>query len=170
MGSAMLRMPLFRVGAADTRVLDHADGARWLRLRSELVDVAGHVSDSRGSNRVLLVEDDPAIARMFALGLRHAGLEVEVAPDGVTALDRLRDMTADLVLLDVRMHGMDGIEVLEAIRADAGLRGIRVVMLSNYSEEATVTACRERGALDYVYKWSTTPRELAQTCARWLIN
>lgn len=121
-------------------------------------------------NRLLLVEDDAAIARMFAIGLAHAGYEVRVVADGVSALAALRERAADLVLLDVRMHGMDGIEVLDAIRADALLRATRVVMLSNYSEDTTVQACRDRGALDYVFKWSTTPRELAQTCVRWLLD
>lgn len=125
---------------------------------------------SRRSNRLLLVEDDPAIARMFSLGLTHAGYDVQVVPDGPAALAALRANPADLVLLDVRMHGMDGIQVLDAIRADAGLKGTRVVMLSNYSEDRTVQACRDRGALDYVFKWSLTPRELAQTCVRWLVE
>jgi two-component system response regulator MtrA len=125
---------------------------------------------SRGAHRLLLVEDDPAIAQMFALGLKHAGYDVKVVANGPAALTELRERAFDLVLLDVRMHGMDGIEVLDAIRADAGLAGTRVVMLSNYSEEATVEACRARGVLDYVFKWSLTPRELAQTCVRWLVD
>ena len=137
------------------------------RAVSRIVDrpLHGHVP-----NRLLLVEDDPAIANMFALGLTHAGYEVDIVESGGAALAALRANPADLVLLDVRLHGMDGLQVLDAIRADAGLRQTRVVMLSNFSEQDTVDACRERGALDYVFKWSLTPRELAQTCVRWLLE
>lgn len=110
------------------------------------------------------------MAGMFALGLRLAGYDVRVASGGRAALKMLREDPADLVLLDVRMHGMDGIEVLEALRADPRLNKTRVVMLSNFSEETTVEACRQRGALDYVFKWTTTPGELAQTCVRWLVD
>lgn len=110
------------------------------------------------------------MSAMFALGLRQAGYQVQVTENGASALQALRTEAHDLVLLDVRMEGMDGIEVLEAMRADPELRSTRVVMLSNYGEDATVRACRERGALDYVFKWTTTPRELAQTCVRWLLE
>jgi CheY-like chemotaxis protein len=147
----MLNPPISHVRTAVTEVIER-------RARKSL------------PHRLLLVEDDPSIARMFALGLTQAGYEVQLVTDGRSALEALRAGPVDLVLLDVRLHGMDGIEVLEAIRHDSGIRHTRVVMLSNYSEQSTVEACLERGALDYVFKWSITPRELAQTCVRWLLE
>lgn len=119
--------------------------------------------------RVLLVEDDAVIAKMWKTGLEHAGFEIELAEDGFEALAEMQRRPPAIVVLDVRMPRMDGIELLDQMRADPRLRPTRVLILSNYSDRTTVTACRERGAVDYVVKSTITPRELAQRIARWLL-
>ena len=69
--------------------------------------------------RILLVEDDPSIREITAIGLRAAGFEVETAADGADGLERWRRERPDLVLLDVMLPRLDGLEVLRAIRREA---------------------------------------------------
>ena len=80
--------------------------------------------------RVLVVDDDPVIRELLALELGLSGHEVDAAPDGESALERLRQDPADAVVLDVMMPGLTGWEVLSAIRADAALKRLPVVLLS----------------------------------------
>lgn len=118
--------------------------------------------------RIVLVEDDDVIARMYQTGLRFSGYDVEVAPDGRQGLDLIRERRPDLVLLDLRMPVMDGLQVLDHLRADPELADTKVVVLTNYSENRTRQASLQRGAIAFVIKLTVTPRELAQNIARWL--
>src|SRR6188768_865676 len=106
--------------------------------------------------RILLVEDDPSIREITALGLRAAGFTVETASDGV---ERWRQDRPDLVLLDVMLPRLDGLEVLRAIRREATTP---VVMLTARADTIDVVVGLESGADDYVRK----PFELPELVAR----
>ncbi|MEO7762114.1 MAG: response regulator, partial [Casimicrobiaceae bacterium] len=84
--------------------------------------------------------------------LRHGYVNVAVAEDGEQALRQLRDKPFDLVLLDIMMPVMNGYQVLEAMRADARLRHIPVIMISALDEMDSVIRCIELGAEDYLTK------------------
>jgi Response regulator receiver domain len=77
--------------------------------------MAAHTRD-RMDARILLVEDDPSIREVTAIGLRNAGFTVETAADGVAGLERFATGAFDLVLLDVMLPRLDGLEVCRAIR------------------------------------------------------
>jgi two-component system response regulator MtrA len=109
--------------------------------------------------RILLVEDDPSIREVTALGLRAAGFEVETAADGVEGLERWRSTTPDLVLLDVMLPRMDGLEVCRAIRREATTP---IVMLTARADTIDVVVGLESGADDYVRK----PFEMPELVAR----
>ena len=109
--------------------------------------------------RILLVEDDASIREITALGLRGAGFEVETASDGAEGLDRWRRDRPDLVLLDVMLPRLDGLEVLRAIRREATTP---VVMLTARADTIDVVVGLESGADDYVRK----PFELPELVAR----
>lgn len=128
-----------------------------------------HELGARGP-RILLIEDDPDIAGMYALALTMAGYGVATAADGETGLEMMRRDRPDLLLLDVRLPGISGISVLERIADEDELRGLKVIMVSNFGEASTVRASRERGAADYIVKANVTPRELAQIIARQLLE
>lgn len=117
---------------------------------------------------VLIVDDDPVIAMMYGLGLERAGYRVLVAKDGQTGLDMASSANPDLILLDVRMPILDGIEVLTRLAAESTTREIPVVMLSNYSEAAIVKRTLDLGAKEYLVKIGTTPAEVAATVGRWI--
>jgi two-component system response regulator MtrA len=109
--------------------------------------------------RILLVEDDPSIREVTALGLRAAGFAVETAADGAAGLERWRASAPDLVLLDVMLPRIDGLEVLRAIRRDATTP---VVMLTARADTIDVVVGLESGADDYVRK----PFEMPELVAR----
>ena len=109
--------------------------------------------------RILLVEDDPSIREVTALGLRGAGFTVTTAPDGAEGLERWRADRPDLVLLDVMLPRLDGLEVLRAIRREATTP---VVMLTARADTIDVVVGLESGADDYVKK----PFEMPELVAR----
>ena len=117
--------------------------------------------DERGKARVLLIEDDQSIALMYKLQLVADGYGVELATDGVSGLRQAQEVPPDLVLLDLRLPRMAGLDVLRAIFLDPRLVGVPVLILSNYGEPAMVREGLELGARDYLIKSQTTPIQLS---------
>jgi DNA-binding response OmpR family regulator len=94
--------------------------------------------------RVLVADDEPMTAEMLALMLAFRGYEVVCAHDGAEALDRARREKPDAVLLDVMMPGLEGDDVVRALRADPDLAGCPVILFSSVDESEI--AWREAGA------------------------
>jgi two-component system, OmpR family, alkaline phosphatase synthesis response regulator PhoP len=105
---------------------------------------------------VLVVDDEPRIAAIAADYLRHAGYAVLIAADGVEALQLARTRRPDLVVLDLGLPRLGGLEVARALRAD---REVPIVMLTARVEEADRLLGLELGADDYITK-PFSPREL----------
>ena len=118
--------------------------------------------------RVLFVEDDSSVAQMYKLKLELDGYTVEIATDGEVALEMARRVLPDIIFLDIRLPKLDGIGVLEALRADPTTRPVPVVILSNYNEKELVERGAKLGALDHLIKSQTTPAELAGGLEGWL--
>lgn len=109
--------------------------------------------EHNGEKGNLLVVDDNRVNRLLvARTLEQLGHRVAFAENGRQALDALRAHGADLVLLDIEMPEMNGYQTLEALRADAKLRDIPVVMMSSVEEVDSVARCIEMGAEDYLFK------------------
>jgi two-component system response regulator MtrA len=106
--------------------------------------------------RVLVVDDDTALAEMLGIVLRSEGFEAVFCSDGNRALHAFRDSHPDLVLLDLMLPGRDGIDVCRAIRAESG---VPIVMLTAKTDTVDVVVGLESGADDYVIK-PFKPKEL----------
>jgi two-component system response regulator MtrA len=100
-------------------------------------------------SRVLIVDDDLALSEMLGIVLRGEGLEVSHVADGASALTAFRETKPDLVLLDVMLPGLDGIQVCRRIRAESG---VPIVMLTARTDTVDVVVGLESGADDYVVK------------------
>jgi CheY-like chemotaxis protein len=127
-----------------------------------------HAAVAPDDVRVLFVEDDASVAQMYRLKLELDGYIVDIAGDGITALEKARTLAPDIVFLDIRLPKLDGIGVLEALRADESTAHIPVVILSNWNEKELVERGARLGALDHMIKSQTTPTKLSQRLSDWL--
>ena len=110
----------------------------------------------RVKGSVLIVDDDLALAEMLGIVLRSEGLEVTHVANGSEAVGVFREVRPDLVLLDVMLPGMDGMEICRRIRAESG---VPIVMLTARTDTVDVVVGLENGADDYVVK-PFKPQEL----------
>jgi DNA-binding response OmpR family regulator len=110
-------------------------------------------------NKILVVDDEPDVLRLVATNLEAAGFAVITAADGSEGLSKARSEHPDLILLDLMLPGMSGLEVCRKIRAGAQTSGIFTVMLTARTEEYDRIVGFELGADDYICK-PFSPREL----------
>jgi two-component system alkaline phosphatase synthesis response regulator PhoP len=108
-------------------------------------------------HRVLVVEDEESLAFGVRDALEHAGFQVSVVHDGPTALEKIRGDQPDLVVLDLMLPGMGGLEILGTLRKER--RDVRVVILTALASESDLIQGFELGADDYMKK-PFSPREL----------
>ena len=106
--------------------------------------------------RILVVDDEERMVRFIRMNLEHDGFQVSEAFNGKEAIQKIRDVTPDLILLDVMMPDLDGFEVLETVRE---VSQVPVIMLTAKGEEDDRVRGLELGADDYVTK-PFSPREL----------
>lgn len=109
---------------------------------------------------VLVIDDEKDLIELLRYNLEKEGFRVEGMPDGETGLAATARLRPDLVLVDLMLPGMDGLEVCRRLRADAGTASIPIIMLTAKSAEADRVVGLELGADDYVAK-PFSPRELA---------
>lgn len=108
---------------------------------------------------ILVVEDEPDIAEIIEYNLVREGYRVQIADDGEAALDQILRIAPDIVLLDLMLPGLDGLEVCRRLKEDPVTRGIPVIMVTAKGEESDVVLGLGIGADDYVSK-PFSPREL----------
>jgi len=110
--------------------------------------------------RVLLIEDDKLLRKACEAGLQKRGIMVLTASDGEDGIRQARSNLPDLILLDMLMPKLSGMETLSALKKDEQTRNIPVVILSNSSIEATMQKARDLGAIGYLVKASLSLQEL----------
>ena len=108
---------------------------------------------------ILVVEDDADLSELIAHHLRREGWEVEVVADGALAIEQARAQPPQLVVLDLMLPGLPGLEVCRRLRREAPTAGVPIIMLTARSSEADRVVGLELGADDYVTK-PFSPREL----------
>ena len=109
--------------------------------------------------RVLIVDDDPDIVRLVGYNLAHAGYEIQTASTGRKALELVQKQPPDLIVLDLMLPDVDGMEVCRTLRQQIPSRRIPILMLTARGEEIDRVVGFELGADDYVSK-PFSPREL----------
>jgi two-component system phosphate regulon response regulator PhoB len=109
--------------------------------------------------KILVVEDEPDAAELVQFNLRKAGFQVVIARDGEEAVRRARLEQPDLIVLDVMLPELDGLEVCKLLRRDSATAGVPIIMLTARAAELDRVLGLELGADDYVTK-PFSPREL----------
>jgi len=137
-------------------------------VASILAARSGAHTRSQPADTILLVEDDRDIGRMYRLKLQYDGYRVHVAMTGEMALALAFQSRADLVLLDLGLPTMNGLQVLTALRADRRTSSLPVVILSNCDDPDLVETGLQLGAIDYLIKSRITPTGLSSNIARWM--
>jgi CheY-like chemotaxis protein len=118
------------------------------------------------SKTILVVEDTEILRRMYSDRLESDGYAVLGAADGVEALAILRTHTPDLILLDLIMPRMSGLEVLDLIKRDPRLKDVPVLILSNLGQEDDIKRGIEMGAVDYLIKNDARPNDVSVRIAQ----
>lgn len=104
------------------------------------------------TKRILVAEDDRFLRRACEMSLRHLGFTVLIAKDGEEALKIIQDQQPDLVLLDLLMPKVNGLEVLRTMKSTPATRSIPVLILTNSSRAQDIEEIRELGANGYLVK------------------
>jgi two-component system alkaline phosphatase synthesis response regulator PhoP len=107
---------------------------------------------SKDQIKILLVDDDPDIREFMSYNLRKETYDVYLAENGEKAIIKAKKHLPDLIILDVMMPGMDGIQVCEALRSDVQTKNILICFLTARGEDYSQIAGFEAGADDYVSK------------------
>lgn len=110
---------------------------------------------------ILIVEDDPLMSRMYQRIFTFENYKVEIASDGLAGLDKARTVNPNLILLDVMMPKMNGLETLEKLKMDPELKKIPVIMLTNLAGQQDAETALMKGAVKYIVKSEHEPKEVA---------
>ena len=111
--------------------------------------------------KILITEDDPLMARMYQKIFTFEKYEVEMAGNGEEALEKVRSFKPTLILLDIMMPKMNGLQVLEKLKADPDTRPIPVIMLTNLAGTQDAETALARGAVKYIIKSQYEPKQVA---------
>lgn len=110
--------------------------------------------------KVLIVEDEALLLEMYEVAFRAGRFNVVIADSGEEGWQQLKRTDADLVLLDIKMDDVSGIEILRRLHNEPHLPKIPVWMLTNVGEEAVAREAMSLGAEEYIMKTKITPSEL----------
>jgi len=108
----------------------------------------------------MIVEDDRILAEAYATVLKHAEFDHYLVHDGREALEMAREIKPDVLLLDLRMSGLDGLEVLRRLKPAQTLPRTKVIIFTNYNVQADIDEAFRLGASHYLLKSFITPRQL----------
>ena len=111
--------------------------------------------------KILIIEDDPLMSRMYQKIFTFEKYEVEMAGDGEEGLAKVAATNPTLILLDVMMPKMNGLQVLEKLKADEKTKGIPVIMLTNLAGQQDAETAMSKGAIKYIIKSEHEPKEVA---------
>lgn len=112
-------------------------------------------------SKILIVEDDPLMSRMYQKIFTFEGYEVEMAGDGQEGFEKAKTVNPTIVLLDVMMPKMNGLQVLEKLKLDPATKLIPVVMLTNLAGQQDAEEALSRGAVKYIIKSEYEPKQVA---------
>lgn len=118
--------------------------------------------------KVLLIEDEVLILRMYEKIFNFEGFDVVSAVDGIDGLDKAKTTKPDLILLDIMMPKMDGLRVLENLKGDVTTKDIPVVVLTNLSSDVVIKDAFAKGAVGYLVKSEVVNEKIVDEIRQYL--
>jgi DNA-binding response OmpR family regulator len=112
--------------------------------------------------RILIIEDEEILMNLLQRKLLQEGYEVSVARDGDEGLKTMRENSPDLILLDILMPRVSGIEVMEEMQRDGRLKDIPVIIISNSGQPVEIDQAQKLGAKDWLIKTEFDPQEVVE--------
>jgi two-component system, OmpR family, alkaline phosphatase synthesis response regulator PhoP len=109
---------------------------------------------------ILIVEDDALMARLYQKAFTFEGYEVTLAENGEVGLEKVREVKPTIILLDVMMPKLNGLQVLDRLKADPEMKTIPVIMLTNLAGTTDAEAALLKGAVKYIVKSEHEPKEV----------
>jgi len=109
-------------------------------------------NESSTNKKILIVEDDKSLCTLMTAVLKDENFDVLIAEDGKEGLKTAREQLPDLILLDLEMPGMKGLEVLKELRAYEKTRGIKVIILTNIADVSSVEEAMGSSVFTYLTK------------------
>lgn len=110
--------------------------------------------------KILITEDDLLMSRMYQKIFTFEGYEVVIAADGEEGLEKARTEKPSMILLDVMMPKLNGLQVLEKLKMDPELKSIPVIMLTNLAGQQDAEAAMSKGAVKYIVKSEYEPKQI----------
>ncbi|HXO66748.1 MAG TPA: response regulator [Candidatus Dormibacteraeota bacterium] len=135
---------------------------------SPAVAATAYEANENKGTLILLIEDDERIAKFYSILFQAKGFRVENAHDGIEGVDMAQSLNPALILLDVMMPRMNGLMVLQVLRANPETAKTPVVVLSNYMEPPLIQRALQLGAIEYVVKSQARPEQLVNALPSWL--
>lgn len=112
--------------------------------------------------KILLVDDDDSILKIFGASLKSQGFEVITASNGNQGIEKAKSNMPDLILLDQVLPDIQGNEVLHTLKNDPQTKDLTIAMLSNFGQNDLIQKAINEGAVDYLLKYQITPEYLGQ--------
>lgn len=110
--------------------------------------------------KILIVEDDNFIADLYERELKNDGFEVVVAGDGVSGEVKAKETSPDLILLDIMLPQVNGLDLLKNLKQNPVTKDLKVLVLSNLGQETAIKKALDLGAEGYLIKSSYSPKEV----------
>lgn len=124
----------------------------------------------QNQTKVLIVDDDEFLLEMYCIKFKESGFLVETAQNGEEALQKAKEVTPDVILLDVVMPKMDGFDVLRNLRKENIASNAIVLVLTNLGQKDDFDRGMKLGATDYIVKAHYTPSEVVKKVESLLAN
>lgn len=112
--------------------------------------------------KVLLVEDDPFLMDIYTLKFKEAGFQISGVQDGGEALQKIKELSPDILILDIVLPSLDGWEILRKVKSEKRFNKLKVVILSNLGQQKEIEKGISLGALRYFIKAHYTPSQIVQ--------
>ncbi len=127
-------------------------------------------TSSKEVKKVLIAEDEKELLDLYVTLLQQEGYDVDHASDGEVALKKISENTYDLILLDIIMPKMDGLQVLDSLKKNTKLPSGKVVLLTNLGQDLVVAKALEYNVRGYIVKSDYTPEQLLNEVSGYLGN